>query len=152
MNAFRPIDTAPKGGGAELVSDPAYIEPPKILLLFADDVISVGYWDAYYAEGGRGYEGGLAWIEPVSGERLDLNFDAPIGWMPLPEQGMEAIHLISAEDVQSAGQAMLNTADTMQTGITSLAGVAEQHRRWMDDWLARFEAAIEKANRTKETP
>ena len=78
------IDTAPKGGGADLVTDPNYVNPPKILLFFDDGNISVGYWDAYYAEGGRGYEGGLAWIEPISGERLDMHYDSPIGWLPLP--------------------------------------------------------------------
>jgi hypothetical protein len=84
-----PVSEAPKGGGAELVTDPEYIKPPKILLLFEGGVVSVGYWDAYYAEGGRGYEGGEAWIEPVSGERLDLNYDAPIGWMPLPSPPLQ---------------------------------------------------------------
>ncbi|MCG7932118.1 MAG: hypothetical protein N0E44_18970 [Candidatus Thiodiazotropha lotti] len=82
---FQPMDTAPKGGGAELVSDPEWVEPPKILLLFEDNVFSVGYWDWYYAEGGMGYEGGEAWTEPVSGERLDMHYDPPIGWMPLPK-------------------------------------------------------------------
>lgn len=55
----------------------------RVLLKFEDEKVSVGYWDLYYAEGGRGYEGGLAWIEPVSGERLDLNYDPPIGWLPI---------------------------------------------------------------------
>ena len=81
-----PMNTAPKGGGAELVSDVNWVDPPKILLLFNDDnAVSVGYWDWYYAEGGRGYSGGLAWIEPISGERLDLNYDGPIGWQPIAE-------------------------------------------------------------------
>lgn len=67
-----PIETATK-------------DSTNILLLFADKEISVGYWDVFYAEGGRGYEGGLAWIEPVSGERLDMMYDPPIAWMPLPK-------------------------------------------------------------------
>jgi hypothetical protein len=84
---WQPIETAPKGGGARLTTDPKWVEPPRILLLFAGGKVSVGYWDWYYAEGGSGYdgEGGLAWIEPCSGERLDLHFDAPTHWMPLPK-------------------------------------------------------------------
>ena len=72
---WQTIETAPKNKGTSVV---------KILLLFAEGQVSVGYWDAYYAEGGRGYKGGLAWIEPCSGERLDLHYDKPTHWMPLP--------------------------------------------------------------------
>jgi hypothetical protein len=89
VQQWMPVSEAPKGGGAELVTDPEYIKPPKILLLFNGDVASVGYWDAYYAEDGRGYEGGEAWIEPISGERLDLNYGVPIGWKPLPPTALE---------------------------------------------------------------
>ena len=81
---FNTIESAPKGGGANQVADTNWVEPPKMLLLFENGIISVGYWDWYYAEDGAGYEGGEAWIEPVSGERLDMYYDAPIGWMPLP--------------------------------------------------------------------
>ncbi len=65
MDNWKTMETAPKGGGAESVTSINWIQPPKILLLFGEyhnSVVSVGYWDAYYAEGGRGYEGGLAWI------------------------------------------------------------------------------------------
>lgn len=82
---WNPMDSAPKGGGAEFVTDPAYVEPPRILLLFEEGNQSVAHWAWYYAEGGAGYDGGLAWIEPVSGERLDMHYDAPVGWLPLPE-------------------------------------------------------------------
>lgn len=84
LREWQPIETAPKGGGAKFTTDPKWIEPPRILLLFGDGNISVGYWDWYYAEDGNGYAGGLAWIEPVSGERLDLQYAAPVAWMPLP--------------------------------------------------------------------
>lgn len=86
MGEWQPIASAPKGGGAELVTDPAYVKPPKILLCFADGDVSVGYWDWYYAEGGSGYEGDghLAWIEPVSGEQLTRHYSQPTHWMPLP--------------------------------------------------------------------
>ena len=84
MSEWRPIRSAPKGGGADLVTDPAWVEPPKILLRFDNGEISVGYWDWYYAEGGNGYQGTEAWIEPISGELLALTYDNPIEWMPLP--------------------------------------------------------------------
>lgn len=85
MSEWQPIESAPKGGGAELITDPEYVEPPKILLLFPNGAMSVAYWDWYYAEGGRGYEDGIAWVEPVSGERVHNYYDNPTHWMPLPE-------------------------------------------------------------------
>lgn len=85
FNEWIGMESAPKGGGAELVTDDKWIEPPEILLLFSDGKRSVGYWDWYCAEGGEGYTGGSAWTDPVSGEQLHLSYDEPIGWMPLPE-------------------------------------------------------------------
>lgn len=85
-NKWLPIESAPKGGGAEYTTDPAWVEPPRILLLFGDGSQSVGYWDWYYAEGGHGRRDGLsAWVEPVSAEQLALHYDEPTHWMPLPE-------------------------------------------------------------------
>lgn len=83
---WQPIETAPKGGGAELVSDPAWVEPPMVLLLFEKGEQAVCHWDWYYAEGGGGYrEGVTAWVEPISAELIALNYDNPTHWMPLPE-------------------------------------------------------------------
>jgi hypothetical protein len=82
---WRPIEEAPKGGGAEMRTDPKWVDPPKVLLLFADGSQSAGYWDWYYAEGGRGYRTGVsAWIEPVSGEQLAMHYDEPTHFHPLP--------------------------------------------------------------------
>lgn len=81
---WQPIETAPKGGGAEMITDPAWVEPPQILMLFEDGEVSVTYWDWYWAEGGHGYNGSLAWIEPCSGEQLSLHYGSPTHWMPLP--------------------------------------------------------------------
>lgn len=74
---WEPIETAPKGTGGDY---------PHVLLLFSEGEVSVGYWDLYWAEGGFGYNGSSAWIEPVSGEQLDLHYDEPIGWMELPDK------------------------------------------------------------------
>ena len=85
MMEWQPIETAPKGGGAELVTDPQWVEPPRILLRFGDEAISVAYWDWYYAEGGRGFNGKSAWIEPCSGDQLSLHYtNPPTHWMPIP--------------------------------------------------------------------
>lgn len=82
---WRPIETAPKGGGAEMRTDPRWVDPPKILIRFGDEAVSVAYWDWYYAEGGHGCTTGFAWVEPCSGETLDLHYTTPPdGWMPLP--------------------------------------------------------------------
>jgi hypothetical protein len=76
----------PIGGGAEYRTDPEWVDPPKILLLFADGERSIAYWDWYYAEDGNGYEPGMsAWVEPVSGEQVARHYGPPIGWRPLPE-------------------------------------------------------------------
>jgi len=83
---WEPIETAPKGGGADLVTDPAYVRPPKVLLLFEGGEQVVCHWDWYYAEGGNGYrEGVSAWVEPVSGEQVSLHYDNPTHWMSLAE-------------------------------------------------------------------
>ena len=88
MSKWQPIETAPKGNGNEIndIRSPQYVQPPKILLYFpAEDVIEVGYWDWYYAENGKGYEGCSAWCcgeyQPAA-----MGFDEPTHWMPLPEK------------------------------------------------------------------
>jgi len=58
----------------------------SFLLLFPGGEVSVGYWDAYYAEGGRGCINGYAWIEPCSAEALDLLYDPHTHWMILPKE------------------------------------------------------------------
>ena len=75
-DAWQPMETAPKNDS----SDP-------ILLLFEGGKQSVAYWDPYYAEGGSGFTGGIAWIEPVSGERVDRYYGSPLNWQPLTTSG-----------------------------------------------------------------
>jgi hypothetical protein len=80
---WQPIDTAPKGSGWDGPQDvrhPDYIAPPHVWLTLVDGQRCVGYWDWYYAEGGNGYDGGSAWVEEFSGERV-----TPTHWMALPE-------------------------------------------------------------------
>lgn len=71
MMEWLPIDSAPKRG-------------EKILLRFGEEAVSVAYWDEYYADGGSGCTDGFAWIEPCSGEPLNLHYSAsPDGWLPI---------------------------------------------------------------------
>ena len=79
------MEAAPRGGGAEMVTDPDYVDPPKILLGFEDSECRVCHWDWYYAEGGSGYEGHLAWVLADAGELAVMYHDAPVKWMHLPE-------------------------------------------------------------------
>lgn len=81
---WQPIETAPKGGGAEIVTDPLYVNPPLLLLLFGGGEQVVCHWDWYYAEKGNGYRHGVsAWVEPISGEQISFHLDEPTSWMPL---------------------------------------------------------------------
>ena len=83
---WQKIETAPKGGGAELTTDPKWVQPPKIIIRFGDEGIAIAYWDWYYADGGSGCTNGFAWIENFTGDPLDLHFTTPPShWMPLPD-------------------------------------------------------------------
>jgi hypothetical protein len=76
---WQPIATAPVGSwpnGPNDTRDPAYVEPPKLWLALEDGLQCVGYFDAYYAEGGNGYDGQPPWVEQFSGERI-----RPTYWM-----------------------------------------------------------------------
>ena len=98
--SWEPMNTAPKGTQGIMRNEDSYVRPPKILLLFRDDVISVGCWDWYYAENGSGYDGGEAWIEPMSGERLDLHYDPPINWATLSSDPCSACSQMYARVLQ----------------------------------------------------
>lgn len=57
---------------------------------------------------------------------------------------MDSINLLGAEDVRRAGAAMGGAAETMVQASRNMDGSLERFQRWADDWLARFEAAVEK--------
>lgn len=79
---WQPIETAPKGSwlaGPNDMRHPDYVQPPHLWLLLLDKQRCVGSADAYYAEGGNGYDGDSYWVEEFSGERV-----RPTHWMALP--------------------------------------------------------------------
>jgi hypothetical protein len=84
MVEWMDMGTAPKGGGADTVTSPDWVEPPFVLLKFRDGQKSVARWDWYFADGGRGCVDGCAWIEPVSGEQLNQHYGQPTQWAHLP--------------------------------------------------------------------
>lgn len=87
---WQKIETAPKGGGAELTSDPNWVKPPEILLLCADGHMVVGRWEWYYAEGGAGWMGDVsAWSDSINGEQIARHYGEPTHWMPLPKPPKE---------------------------------------------------------------
>lgn len=57
---------------------------------------------------------------------------------------MDSIYLIGADDVRSAGNRMQAAADDMKSAANSLEFAFERQRLFMDDWLARFEAVLDK--------
>lgn len=57
---------------------------------------------------------------------------------------MDSIHLHGAEDVRVAGSRMVDAADTMRSAASNIDGSMENFKRFMDDWLQRFEAAVDR--------
>lgn len=85
---WQPIETAPKGNGDKVddTTSPDYIEPPLLLLALADGAMSIGRWDWYYSELGRGHIDGVsAWTDDLSGEQLGIYHAEPTHWAPLPD-------------------------------------------------------------------
>jgi hypothetical protein len=55
----------------------------------------------------------------------------------------EYITLMGAEQVSSAASTISRAADTMRSAGGNIDDALERHRRFMDDWLLRFEQALE---------
>lgn len=54
------------------------------------------------------------------------------------------VTLIGAEDVRNAGHRIAEAAQQMSGAASYMDDALRQNRIWMDEWLARFEAAVEK--------
>lgn len=55
---------------------------------------------------------------------------------------MDSIYLMGSEDVQSAGHTIRQAAEGMQSAASWMTEALQQHQRFLDDWLARFEAVL----------
>lgn len=54
----------------------------------------------------------------------------------------EYMHLIGAEDVRAASINMRQAADDMQRAAASISDTLEAQRRYMEEWIGRFENAV----------
>jgi hypothetical protein len=59
------------------------------------------------------------------------------------------IQLLGAEEVQRAASRMLDAASTMSSAASTIDSALERHRIFLDTWLERFEAAVEKMPKRK---
>lgn len=59
------------------------------------------------------------------------------------------VTLLGAEQVERAGYKMAEAADQMMRAAGYMDEAMQRHQRFMDDWLIRFEQAIEKMNPPK---
>jgi gamma-glutamyl phosphate reductase len=56
---------------------------------------------------------------------------------------METIYLSGSEQVKQAGHMIQGASESFRTSIGHLAETLEIHRRWMEEWLERFENAVQ---------
>ena len=56
---------------------------------------------------------------------------------------MEYVHLVGTEDVQRAAVNMQDAARTMSNVSSNMQLILEAHQRFLDDWLLRYEQAME---------
>ena len=120
MSGWQPMETAPKGGGAEMVTDPAWVDPPRVLLLFNAGQQAVCHWDWYYAPEGNGYSGVDAWVEPISGQLACIEYGEPKAWQPLPQERCEPVAWMSQADADAfrdSGSTEAATVYSVQPGL-----------------------------------
>lgn len=54
----------------------------------------------------------------------------------------EYVTLLGSEQVARAGSSMQSAAEQMSRAASEISEALQRHERFMDDWLARFEAAM----------
>ena len=62
---------------------------------------------------------------------------------------MDYITLLGAEQVQDAANVMRKAAETFGSAVGSQHYNLEQHQRFMDDWLQRFQQVLEEAENAR---
>lgn len=60
---------------------------------------------------------------------------------------MENIYLNGSEAVERAGYSITAAAEQMTRAASSMDHSLTQHQQFMEDWLSRFEAAVERISR-----
>lgn len=58
--------------------------------------------------------------------------------------------LLGVEDMRAAGRQMQSAAEQMNHAAHEIEDSLDRHRRWMDEWLSRFEQAV--ALQTENAP
>ena len=59
---------------------------------------------------------------------------------------MESIFLIGSEDVRRAGNTISSAANTMQSAANSIACSVEDQKRFLEEYIYRFEEAVKQIN------
>lgn len=54
------------------------------------------------------------------------------------------VHLVGAEQVSNAAHTIQSAATDMRNAGSNMAEALQQHQRFLDDWLNRFEAVLTK--------
>jgi methyl-accepting chemotaxis protein len=62
---------------------------------------------------------------------------------------VDYITLLGAEQVQSAANTMRSAADTVAGAASEMSSAVDRQQRFMDDWLQRFEAVVEKMEKLR---
>lgn len=62
------------------------------------------------------------------------------------------ITLLGAEQVQSAASTMRSAAEEMSRAASSIDYSLQQHRQFMDDWLARLEEVMRPPHQSGDRP
>lgn len=57
---------------------------------------------------------------------------------------MDTMYLAGSDEVRSAGNTIRSAAEEMRSAASNIQYALEQHQRFLDDWLARYELAMEK--------
>ncbi len=57
---------------------------------------------------------------------------------------MESMYLHGAETVERAASSMRSAAEQFSQAVSNLEAMMENQRRYMDEWIGRLEAAMEK--------
>jgi cysteine sulfinate desulfinase/cysteine desulfurase-like protein len=64
---------------------------------------------------------------------------------------MDSIHLDGSENVSRAGSNMTAAANTIQTAVNTLDSALSYNMQFLNEWMDRFEAAINKLAEIEST-